>query len=450
MRYSTDQILRCLLCCCLTVLSWQFAVSAVAQDSFLQRLPDDRPPLDMNRLPGSGLRVLRSRHLVLVTDLPLDQVRELPQLADRLYDQLCRDLGTPAPAADGSEFQLTGFLMAAEERFETAGLLPPEEYVIRHGRHLGYRFWMRDQASDYYRRHLLLHEFVHCFMMCESGMTDIPPLWFTEGVAEFFATHRQEPFAAGVVPDAEAGFEGWGRIRELRDQLRAAETDVLLQNVLQPADSRFVSELKYAQGWALFWMMHRHPELRDGFQPFLKARSRRQFDLAAGKLSAATIARLHPTWLLLLDSLVEGFDEERSFPALNPEWEDWSSASGPREVFVRADQNWQPAGVAFEQSATIQIAATGRCVLSQEGGEWDSEPQGITIDFIAGQPLGKLLAMAVPTQPGAVPERIPVGRGATLQVPAGCELWLRINDLESSRVDNSGGYQVTVSAAAGR
>ncbi len=446
MRYTTERLLRWLLCSCLCVLAGPFTVSAGAQDSFLQRLPDDRPSLDINGLRGFGLQVMSSRHLVLVTDLPEDQVQELPALADQLYEQLCRELGPPAPAADGSEFQLTGFLMAAEERFAAAGLLPPEKYVIRHGRHLGYRFWMRDQTSDYYRRHLLLHEFVHCFMMCETGMSDIPPLWFTEGVAEFYATHRQEPFRAGVVPDSEAGFEGWGRIRELREQLRVADADVLLRDVLQPADSRFVSELKYAQGWALFWMMQRHPELQQSFRPFLKVRSRRQFERAAAGLAADTIARLHPTWLLVLDSLTDGFDEMRSFPQLHPEWEDWSAVAPAQDVFVRADQNWQASGLTFERPTRIRISAQGRCILSRAGGDWESEPQGITIDFIAGQPLGQLMAMAVPTQPGGVPERISVGPAATLLIPGGCELWLRINDLESSRADNADGYQVRISA----
>ncbi|MGV2333399.1 MAG UNVERIFIED_CONTAM: hypothetical protein LVR18_04465 [Planctomycetaceae bacterium] len=134
------------------------------------RLPDDRPPLDTAALNAAGLTLLKSRHLLLVTDAPAEDVYGLPDLADEFFAALCKTLPPLKPAADGSEFQVTGFLMEAPERFQQAGLLPDEKFVIRHGRHLGYRFWMRNQPSAYYRRHLLLHEFVHCWMMCEAGM----------------------------------------------------------------------------------------------------------------------------------------------------------------------------------------------------------------------------------------------------------------------------------------
>lgn len=147
------------------------------------RLADDRPALNESQLAAEGIKVYRSRHLVLLTDCPAEQAESLPGLADALFAVLETRLGRLLPAPDGADFQVTGCLMDAEERFRRAGLLPEIEFSIRHGRHLNYRFWMRNQATDYYRRHLLLHEFTHCFMSCEYGMRDIPPLWYTEGIA---------------------------------------------------------------------------------------------------------------------------------------------------------------------------------------------------------------------------------------------------------------------------
>jgi len=84
--------------------------------------------------------------------------------------------------------------------------------------------------------------------------------------------------------------------------------------------------------------------------------------------------------------------------------------------------------------------------LRQEGGDWVSEPQGITIDYVAGSPLGELQAMAVPREPASAPQRLRIGRQSTISIPANSELWLRINDLESSRAENSGGYRVQLTA----
>ena len=115
------------------------------------RLPDDRPALDRARLQASGLNVVESKRLVLVTDLPLDVVKQLPPLADALFEELEQQLGPLLPSRDGRDFQVTGYLMDARERFEQAGVLPSEDYPIRHGRHLGYRFWMYNQTADYYQ-----------------------------------------------------------------------------------------------------------------------------------------------------------------------------------------------------------------------------------------------------------------------------------------------------------
>ena len=416
-----------------------------AQSEFARRLPDDRPQLNPDQLSRAGLRVLRSKHLVLVTDIPAVDVAGLPQLADSLYLQLCRELGTPAAAADDAAFQVTGYLMDAPERFGDAGLLPPQRYVIRHGRHLGYQFWMRNQTTDYYRRHLLLHEFVHCFMMCETGMRDIPPLWFTEGIAEYYATHEQQPFRAGIVPARQQGFEGWGRIGELTEQLRQEGSEILLRDVLKPNRRIFESELHYAQGWAMYWLIRTHPELRDEFQLLTGVRSRGQFDRAVARLSPQTIARMQIVWLLVLDSLTEGFDVDRSFPELDPPWREWT-AGEDRQLNVRADRGWQPSGVSSSTAMSIKIVAEARCILRQEGGDWVSEPQGITIDYVAGSPLGELQAMAVPREPASAPQRLRIGRQSTISIPANSELWLRINDLESSRAENSGGYRVQLTA----
>ena len=269
------------------------------------RLPDDRPELNREELLAEGLRIVESEHLVLVTDLPLESVAELPPLADALFATLERRLGKLAPDIAGMKFQVTGFLMDARDRFERAGVLPPEQYPIRHGRHLGYRFWMNNQTADYYRRHLLLHEFVHCFLMCEYGMLDIPPLWYTEGIAEYFATHQLHADVAksdfGVLPSSVEGFEGWHRMAEIRRHIHQEPsatgelTDIVpLQTVLHPPDTTFQEDAQYANAWALVWLLNHHPELQPDFAVIAACRTRRQFDEAIADVPESGVEATGP------------------------------------------------------------------------------------------------------------------------------------------------------------
>ena len=423
------------------------------------RLSDDRPSLDVGALEAAGLKVYRSRHLVLVSDAPTEQCQELPALVDRFYPALQQTLGPLSPAADGAEFQVTGYLMDARERFQQAGVLPDGEFVIRHGRHLGYQFWMNNQPSDYYRRHLLLHELVHCYLMCEHGMRDIPPLWYTEGVAEMLATHRLQPLQFGILPDQLTGFEGWGRIAELRRRPVEAgggvAEGVLLDDVLNPASRIFLSDLRYAQGWGLVWLLRNHPELQRPFAGLFRVRTRAQFDAATAGISREQLQRLGVVWQLMLDSWEEGFDPERSFPPLAPEWRLWSEDSArPQQVQVQAEQGWQPSGYWFDVETRIRLSAGGRSVLQPAGENgaraWESEPAGITIDYAQGRPLGELQAVLVQRKPSVLPERISVGAGSELRVSAGSELWLRINDFEGQRRGNSGAYQVRLQSVSDR
>ncbi|MEY3176631.1 MAG: hypothetical protein RLZZ436_4545 [Planctomycetota bacterium] len=422
------------------------------------RLPDDRPPLDPAALEAAGLRIFQSRRLLLVTDAPPADVSGLPELADSLFEALKKKLPPLKPAADGSEFQVTGFLMEAPERFLQAGLLPDENFVIRHGRHLGYRFWMRNQPSAYYRRHLLLHEFVHCWMMCEAGMRDIPPLWFTEGLAEFLATHSTADGtspAFGVLPEARTGFEGWGRITQIREQacgrsgypaeeLPPADAGLMLRDVLFPAENTFLSELKYAQAWALVWLLNSHPDLRSRFASVNRARSGQDFDAAFAKIDKPTLERLAVVWLLMLDCLEEDFDQQRSFPELNPRWTTWQPNASETTLEVKADRSWQASGIHSESTTRLVISATGRCVLHNQPRPWISEPHGITIDYAHSRPIGELTAIAVPRNANQPPQRIPIGRQSTIELPPDSELWLQINDHENSREGNSAGYKVMI------
>ena len=422
--------------------------SAARADEF--RLPDDRPTLDQARLESFGLRVLKSRHLILVTDAPVEEVQELPALADALFVELQRQLGPLKAALNGKDFQITGYLIDAKERFEAANVLPPDSVIIRHGRHIGYQFWMNNQSSPYYRRHLLLHEFVHCFMMCEHGMADIPPLWYTEGIAEYFATHElSEDIHStkfGVLPATLDGYEGWGRIAEIKKNLKELKDNpsqwqlrMSLESIRHPGDNNFTSDLQYAQAWALVWLIRNHPELKPHFSAMKTIRTQRDFRDAEKNVPTEVWQKMAGMWPLFLNSLTERFQMENSFPALNFAT---SKPSAPAKFTLQSNKEWQNTGVTIRQGTTVQLTCSGRYAMHDKPRPWISEPQGITIDYVYGRPLGEITAMLVAPDGSVCSGRIPIGLESSLTAPFDSDLWLQINDSADSRSDNSGSASV--------
>jgi hypothetical protein len=416
------------------------------------RLPDDRPALDRSRLESCGLRVLESKHLILITDAPLAEVQDLPPLADALFVELERQLGSLKPDRSGRDFQLTGYVIGAKERFEEANVLPPESVVIRHGRHIGYQFWMNNQTSPYYRRHLLLHEFIHCFMMCEHGMADIPPLWYSEGIAEYFATHElSEDISStrfGILPTTLDGFEGWGRVTEIRKNMKeltdnpdAWQSLMSLERVRHPKDLNFASDLQYSQAWALVWLLRNHPELKPHFLSMSQTRTRGEFRDAEDAVPAEVWQKIAVLWPLFLASLTEGFEVEHSFPPLNAKA---SKPSVSGKVELQSGKEWQPTGVQIKRGTSVQLDCSGRYTVHDKPRPWVSEPQGITIDYANGRPLGEVTAMLVAPDGSSCSGRIPIGRENSFTAPVDSELWLQINDLANSRSDNSGSASVEI------
>ncbi len=422
------------------------------------RLSDDRPPLDESLLASHGLRVLRSKRLLLITDASDNDVLGLPELTDQLFNDLEARLGSLPPAKDGSEFQVTGCLMSTRERFDAAGLLPPEDLIIRHGRHLNYRFWMLNSESDYYRRHLLFHEFVHCYMTCVGGMQDIPPLWYTEGIAEYVATHRlsgengQAEF--GILPDSLDSWLGWARISEIRrsynetPSAKAATSGIIrLDDLWFPSGTAFTEDSQYAHAWAILWMINHHPHWREFSDRLRPLRRRDEFNAAVAQLTSNDRLRFSIDWLLYIDSLIEGFDPQSCFAdwgalAETPDLSSVARLPEQLSLKVSASRAWQVVPYQIEADSTIEITASGEFILGTDPRPWISHPDGITFDYFRGRPLGELIAVLVTIDGTDVTRRIPIGRNSRLTIDDDCWLWLQLNESSSDRSDNNGAAQI--------
>lgn len=448
---------------------------AAAERRSQLRLPDDRPAISDATLNEFGIRVYRSRRLILLSDLPEDQVTTLPKIADQLFDALESALGPLLPAESGADFQVTGCLIDARERFEQAGLMPPEEFPIRHGRHLNYRFWMFNPTTDYYRRHLLLHEFTHCFMSCEHGMRDIPPLWYTEGIAEYFATHElpdsqpgdddgqgeagiQKTVRFGILPGSTSLFPGWGRISEIRRSFNSdPETEVAdagftpLHIVLNPPGGLLTEDSQYAHAWALFWMLKNNAVYQKEFAKLLPVRSGQEFVACTAMIPDSTLDRLKIDWLLTLDSLTEGFDAGRCFPVRKglPNQNAILPTAQSVQLEVTAEHGWQHSGFILKSGQTVLLTAQGRFQIGETTKPWISEPPGVTLKYHRGRPLGELVALLTAPDGSFASRRIPIGTGARLTVPCDLELWLQLNESAAERVDNRGSVSVTLTRTDG-
>lgn len=424
------------------------------------RLPDDRPVLNADELLSHGLRIVESKHLVLVTDLPPESVAELPPLAEALFVTLEQRLGKLAPNIAGTDFKVTAFLMDARERFQDAGVLPPEEFTIRHGRHLGYQLWVNNQPTDYYRRHLLLHEFVHCFMMCEYGMNEIPPLWYTEGIAEYFATHQlksditQSEF--GILPSSTAGFEGWHRIAEVRRHFNPQPSSsgelagvIPLQSVMDPPDTTFVEDSQYANAWALVWLINHHPELQPEFAALASCRTLEQFNDVIAGIPEPILQQMNQIWPLYLHGLEEAAASTVRFPTLAPPPRPAASSEHtlPQEFKLEAGEQWVSTGYELAAGQRILIECSGRYVVRETTKPWISEPNGITIDYVHGRPLGEVIGVIVSSDGTESTRHIPIGASKILQSPIDGILWLQVNDQWSDRTNNNGTVSVRISNA---
>lgn len=429
------------------------------------RLPDDRPDINGKRLAQAGIRRYTSRRLILLSDLPEVQVVHLPALADRLFDRLEMHFGVLPPSIDDSDFQVTGHLISDPQAFHAAGLMPSETFTFNHGRHWNYQFWMFDTEDDYYRRHLLLHEFTHCFMTCECGMQRLPDSWYMEGMAEYFATHRittkdgegrSASVEFGVLPESFEGYEGWGRISEIRrlfQQPSAPKTPgarpltiPTLNDVLPDKPTNFTQYSQYATSWAVCWFLQSHPDYRDLYRPLARLRTRAEIATAIRRLRNDVRPRLSTDWLLFVESLHENYDVERSFPVhartiVTTE----ELKTGTAKFKLKAALDWQDTGLRLKTGESVNVKCTGQFSVNDQPNMWISEPQGISIEYVSGLPLGQVVATLVSDDGESISSRISVGTGTTIATSQNVSVWLQLNDSSASRGNNAGTVDVEFS-----
>jgi hypothetical protein len=406
-----------------------------------------QPPVEIDeaRALAAGIRKLSGRHLVLFTDVAAESsVAELPAVFDAAFPLWCEHLGLDSAA--NADWRMRGFLVSDQARFDAVGLWPDDLPQFLNGYTRGPEFWLYNQSSEYYRRHLMLHEGVHGIMF--SLQKSSGPAWYMEGVAELLATHRWSDgkLTLPYFPATAADVPKLGRIEIVQTQFKAGQAKYL-RDVLALENRHYLENEPYAWSWAAAAFLHGHPVYRDRFRAMLKERARGDLNEQLKQIYAEDARRLGEEWQVFIGELAHGYDFERTRLDFAPATAA-PDVSKPTKVSIAADRGWQNTGLRLDAGKRFKLTAAGRYTLAGVPKPWTSEPGGVTIRYHRGLPLGILLAVVRPEESAGGPSPFfnpqVIGLGATIEPQHTGTLYLRINDFAGELADNSGAAEVTV------
>jgi hypothetical protein len=414
-----------------------------------------RLQVDEARAAAAGIRRLSGKRLTLYTDIPHThserdgmspsdgkEIQQLPELFDQAFPQWCQYFHVDA--AEHSDWQMTGYLMKDKTRFEKAGLLPESLPPFQNGFSRNYELWLYDQPSDYYRRHLLLHEGTHGFMNTILG--GCGPPWYMEGIAELLATHgwRDGRLTLNQIPASRDEVPHWGRIRIIKDAVAAGRSVRLKEVIEYPIHAHRETE-PYAWCWAAAVLLDRHPRYRDRFHQLYQHVLQGDFNRRFYGLIGDDWDPLCEEWQLLVHDLEYGYDVGRTVIDFTP---GKPLPPAGAELSIAADRGWQNSGLRLQRGVKYRLRASGRYQVAEKPQIWWCEPGGVSIRYYRSRPLGILLA-AVRTD-GSEPDSsgllrpTAVGLGTTLTPSHAGTLYLKINDSPAELDDNAGQLEVEI------
>ncbi|HEV3020978.1 MAG TPA: hypothetical protein VGX76_00865 [Pirellulales bacterium] len=398
--------------------------------------------IDEARAKAHGIRKLTGRTMTLFTDLPADlEVDRLPDWFDRAVPQWTRYFGDAPESAKA--WRVTGHLMKEKERFLASGLLPDALPEFANGYSTANEIWWYDQSSAYYRRHLMFHEGTHAYMFTRFG-TCGPP-WYMEGMAELLGTHAlaADGPRLGVFPARADDVRSWGRIGLVRKAV-ADGRRLSLAEVMAYGPRAHLESEPYGWCWAATAFLDSHPRYRERFRSLPAELSHQEFNGRVRAVFADDWRELDEEWQVFVGAIEYGYDLERNaveFVAGE------TLPRGGKKVSIRSDRGWQSSRVRLQAGSTYELTAMGRYQLAAGPPVWWCEPNGVTIRYWHGRPLGQLLAAVRyddPNAPSGLVRPTVVGLRAELTPEKSGTLYLRINDSPAELADNEGTLTVSV------
>ncbi len=408
---------------------------------FVPGMPRSR--VDEAKASAEGIRKIAGQRLILFTDMPYDpQIEELPAVFDQAFPIWCEYFSVDP--AKHPTWNMTGFLMKDGDRFRRAGLLPRHLPPFSNGFSVNYDLWLYEQDTPYYRRHLVLHEGTHGFM--NTILRSCGPPWYMEGIAELFGTHawKDGRLAMGIMPKSRDDVPGWGRVRKIKD-LYAEGKALSLDEVFHFSGTAHRHNEAYAWSWAIAALLDFHPRYQERFRGLGRSVEARDFTEKFRRLIGDDWETLSEEWQVFVGNMEYGYDVPRmaldlaSGEPLEPGW---------NVVRVDAARGWQNTGLQLASGTSYEVRAKGRYQVAKEPKIWWCEPNGVTIRYYRGYPLGVLLgAVRAESSEGKVCaflEPDTIGLGRALEVEATGTLFLRINESAAELGDNAGAIDVAI------
>jgi hypothetical protein len=407
------------------------------------------PPREINvrRLEPAGLRVLDGKYVRLVTDLPNgDAIDELPAVFDAAVPEWAAYFDVPAAKLSGAKW--LGFVVQDREKFAALGLMTTERPDFQTGYAHDWEFWLAEQPSDYYRRHLMLHEGTHAFMQAILGGAGPP--WYMEGMAELLGTHewREGTLRLGVMPANRDDVPMWGRVKLIRDAV-AANRAWPLERVLAVDNARGMTTDEYAWAWGLCALLDGHPEFQERFRELRGGVTDPRFTERFRQLFANDWDDVDAEWQAYVAALDYGYD----IPAMAMVHTDSAPVeSASRRSTIQANRGWQSAGWILRGGQSYRVSASGRFTLVRDAEQWPCEAGGVTIEYYDGRPAGALLGALRAVDGGAMEGASfarpgLIGLSTTLRAERDAELYVRVNDAPRSVGRNAGKIEVRIEAS---
>jgi hypothetical protein len=450
-----------------------FAIAAVGLPSAAIFAQTSAPAFDETRALSSGIRKLDGKYITLFTDVPSSpDIDNLPQVFDLAVPEWAGYFNVDKSKLAG--WKARGFLIGDRRRFTALGLLPPGHEEFVNGISMGATLWLVDQPTAYYRRHLLLHEGTHVFMV--SFLGGCGPGWYMEGIAELLATHRLDTshtqragasarlslpnappptlphLTLNIMPRDRTEVPKLGRIKLIHDAIADGRT-LSLPTVMQTDNSKQLGNEAYAWCWAAAKFLDSHPRYRDRFRRLYKHVLDRKFNEIVRREFAADASDIAAEWTAYIDMLDHGFDFDRMAIDMQPGKPLRENES--HKISIAADRGWQSSGVMLEAGKSYEVSAAGRYQIASEEIEgatepWPCEPGGVTIEYHDSKPLGILI--------GAIDSRgektlngqsgfnnpFAIGLQHVIRPQSPGTLYLRVNDSAGRLDDNRGAIAVTI------
>ena len=405
------------------------------------------PPVEVDerKLAANGIRTIRGKHLALHTDVrDRADVDELAEVFDQAVPQWCEFFGVES--RDAQTWQQDASIILDQERFVRAGLFPADVPKFLAGFQRGSQIWVYIQQGDYYTRHLLVHEGTHGFMSQFLGGLGAP--WYAEGMAELVGlnqwTDGRLTIAHRVTSRDEVPY--WGRVRLIREAVERGQTKTL-DEVFAIPGSAFRQVESYAWAWAACEFLAHHPLSKECFADLTAhcADDATTFNRRLTEPLKSVWPELDLQWREFLKEIDYGFDVARA--AIAPaEASDDQAAPGFR---ITSDRGWQATGIDVVKGKSLSITATGEFQIAKDSEAWICQPNGVTLEYYRGLPLGRLTAAILPAtaaDPNSPRELVvlDVGDRGTIIPDRDGQLLLRINDSPALWRDNAGSIDVRI------